>query len=107
MSCSDIECPYCGKGQDVCHDDGLGYAEDVAHEMRCEHCDKNFTFQTSVMFCYSPSKADCLNGSEHKLEQTRTFPARYTKMRCTDCDYERQPTEQEFKNILKGESNDK
>ena len=31
MSCSDIECPYCGKGQDVCHDDGFGNAEDVAH----------------------------------------------------------------------------
>jgi len=58
---SDLECPYCGEEQEVCHDGGFGYEEGVMHEMQCGDCDKNFTFQTSISFYYEPYKADCLN----------------------------------------------
>ncbi len=52
---NDIECPYCGHNQDVCHDDGQGYEEDETHVMECEGCDKAFVFTTSILYCYSPS----------------------------------------------------
>ena len=58
----DLECPYCEAGNEVCHDDGQGYAEDENHEMACNSCEKNFTFQTTISFNYAPRKADCLNG---------------------------------------------
>tara|TARA_R110002020_G_scaffold472424_1_gene700418 strand:+ start:13673 stop:13963 length:291 start_codon:yes stop_codon:yes gene_type:complete len=61
----DIQCPYCGKEQDVCHDDGAGYEEDKAHEMECCGCEKTFTFQTHISYDYYPSKADCMNGAPH------------------------------------------
>ncbi len=57
----DMQCPYCGADDDVCHDDGAGYAEDEAHQHWCGHCEKTYVFQTSIDFSYEPSKADCLN----------------------------------------------
>lgn len=27
----DVECPYCGKGLDIDHEDGYGYEEGVTH----------------------------------------------------------------------------
>ena len=63
----DLECPYCGEGNDVCHDDGAGYAEEEAHEMECDKCEKTFTFQTHISFSYYPEKADCLNDGNHQL----------------------------------------
>jgi hypothetical protein len=101
---SDMHCPYCNAENEVCHDDGAGYAEDQLHEHTCYQCEKNFVFKTSVSFYSDPYKADCLNGSEHRLEMSITTPKRYSKMRCKDCDYQRKPTEQEFeesKNLLK------
>lgn len=97
---SDVDCPYCGKGQEICHDDGFGYEEDVAHEDQCYYCEKYFTFQTSIIFYYSASKADCLNGAEHKYEPTHTYPVRGTKMRCADCDDTRIPTDNEMAAIV-------
>lgn len=35
---SDLYCPYCDAGLEVCHDDGFGYEEGVAHEMCCKEC---------------------------------------------------------------------
>jgi len=61
----DIECPYCGKEQDICHDDGHGYEEGVRHEEECEECEKTFIFLTTISFDYEPYKADCLNGEPH------------------------------------------
>lgn len=84
---SDLDCPYCGEGNEVCHDDGFGYEEDKRHEMECKHCDKTFVFTTCISFDFDPAKADCLNGGAHRLKESRTFPKRYTKMRCEDCDY--------------------
>lgn len=91
----DIECPYCEHPQDVNHDDGYGYAEDVVHNMACENCGKNFVYTTSITFNYTPDKADCLNGGDHVWSKTIVYPKRYTKMRCTQCDDEREPTKEE------------
>ena len=71
----DLECPYCGEGQEVCHDDGAGYAEDESHEMQCSDCDKYFTFQTHISFSYFPEKADCLNDAPHNLTEWRGYYA--------------------------------
>lgn len=91
----DIECPYCEHEQEINHDDGYGYEEDVNHEMECCNCDKYFTFQTVVTYHYTSEKADCLNDSEHRLSKTLTYPVEFSKMRCKDCDYERDLTKEE------------
>lgn len=64
---NDLECPYCDAPNKVCHADGQGYEEGTFHEMTCGDCGKNFVFQTSISFYYSPQKADCLNGSPHRF----------------------------------------
>ena len=97
----DIECPYCNFQQDVDHDDGKGYAEDELHQMQCCNCDKYFVFTTSVIYYYEPSKADCLNDSEHKFKPTNTIPREYTSMECVDCGERRKPTSEEMIEILK------
>ena len=84
---SDIECPYCNAGEEVCHDDGQGYEEDKKHEMMCGECGLSFVFTTHISFYYEPAKAPCLNGEQHNLSESKSFPRRYTKMRCEDCDY--------------------
>jgi transposase-like protein len=43
---SDINCPYCGAGNDINHDDGFGYAEDIRHEMQCASCGVNWLSST-------------------------------------------------------------
>ena len=93
---SDMECPYCGADQEVCHDDGHGYAEDVRHEHTCSNCEKTFVFTTYISFDYEPHKADCLNGEPHELKMSSTWPREYSKMRCMNCDYVRKPTDDEF-----------
>lgn len=40
----DIECPYCGHEQDICHDDGFGYAHKLLPTQR-------FPLRFSVMAC--------------------------------------------------------
>jgi len=68
----DVECPYCGEWQEVCHDDGQGYEESVHHEMDCGDCNKTFTFFTEISFDYEAMKADCLNGGDHDMEKMWT-----------------------------------
>ena len=92
---NDLNCPYCNAENEVCHDDGQGYDESELHEMECSSCDKYFTFETSISYYYEPYKADCLNGQEHKLKPTITIPKQYTKMSCADCEYSREPTQEE------------
>lgn len=60
----DLECPYCEKWLEVCHDDGFGYAEGKKHQMECDGCGNIFVFETTISFDYEPSQADCLNGGE-------------------------------------------
>jgi hypothetical protein len=91
-----MECPYCEATLEVCGDDWFGYDEDRRHEHECEECGKTFVFTTSISYHYEPEKADCLNGSEHKLKMSTTFPRICSKMHCEDCDFSRKPTEQEF-----------
>jgi len=78
---NDMECPYCGADQEVCHDDGHGYEEGKNHKHRCSKCKKNFVFQTTISFYYEPEKADCLNGADHQLKMSSTYPREYSKMR--------------------------
>lgn len=96
----DVNCPYCGAGQEICHDDGRGYEEDRNHEQECGECEKIFVFNTHISFSYTAQKADCLNGSEHKYKPTGTYPCEYTRMRCIDCDHERPCTEDEMTQVL-------
>jgi hypothetical protein len=63
---ADLECPYCGAGVKICHDDGFGFEEDVPHEMDCPVCEKTFVFHTWISYSYHPEKADCLNNGEHE-----------------------------------------
>ena len=97
---NDIECPYCGQGLEINHDDGQGYEEDTSHEQECYHCGKTFLFTTSISFSYESNKADCLNGGEHKYETTMTVPRKRTKYRCSDCDHEKPLTDSEMKAFL-------
>ena len=84
---SDIQCPYCNAGQEVCHDDGQGYDEDKRHEMQCGECKMYFVFTTHIIFDYEPAIAPCLNGERHDLAESSAYPRRYTKMQCADCDH--------------------
>ncbi len=95
MSYNDIECPYCNKGMEICHDDGHGCIEDKPYEEQCPECEKYFVFYSCISFDYTPQKADCLNGSEHDYEVTSTIPNAFSKMRCKMCDEEREMTEPE------------
>ena len=97
---SDVECPYCGSAEEICHDDGYGYAEDCKHEQECNACGKRFVFATSILFLYEAGKADCLNGADHNYKPASTYPVEFTRMRCTACDDERQPTNDEMRAII-------
>ena len=93
---SDTNCPYCDAEIEICHDDGYGYAEDRKHEQQCHECEKRFTFYTNVRFYYEPLKADCLNGADHQWEMSSTYPIKYSKWQCKDCDAEKKPTLEEL-----------
>lgn len=83
----DVECPYCEKWQEICHDDGFGYAEDEAHETQCNDCEKYFVFHTSISFDYEGGKADCLNGAEHAWKKSYIAPDYWPDARhCSDCE---------------------
>lgn len=97
-----IECPYCNFEQEVDHNEGENYEEDVEHQMQCEECEKYFIFYTDVTFSYTPYKAACLNGEEHNYKPTHTFPKEFTQMRCVMCGEERDCTEEELKQVLNG-----
>jgi len=88
MSMKDVECPYCGKWQEICHDDGYGYEEDGVFEQECSDCDKIFTYGTTICFHYEAYKAPCLNGGEHKWVNITGWPSDCfkDKYRCDYCD---------------------
>ena len=95
----DMHCPYCGEPCEVCHDDGQGYEEDVLHEHECHECEKTFVFETYIHFSYEAKKADCLNGADHTLEPSFTYPIRYTKQVCRECGFERASTQAEIDEV--------
>ena len=82
---NDTECPYCGAGIEINHDDGAGYAEDEIHQQECHLCEKTFVFNTAISFSYWPVKADCLNGGEHDYHKTKTHPPEFASLRCSMC----------------------
>lgn len=92
----DVECPYCGEGQEINHDDGYGYEEGERHEQECSDCEKTFVFTTSISYYYEAEKADCLNGEQHVLAMSKTYPEKYSQMECRDCAFRRKPTPEEF-----------
>jgi len=94
---NDIDCPYCGKPQEINHDDGYGYEEDVKHNQQCDNCDKFFTYTTSISYYYESEKADCLNDGKHNYEKTHTYPNAFTMMECTICGDRRELTDSERK----------
>lgn len=96
----DLECPYCGEWQEVDHDDGVGYEEEVAFQQTCRDCGKTYIYYTSIVYSYDPEKADCLNDGEHDFKPTHTFPKEYTKMRCSICQEERSMTQEEKEKFL-------
>ena len=84
----DVECPYCEKPQDIDHDDGYGYGEDVVYEQQCSACEKTFVYCTSVSYYYDAKKADCLNGGEHDMKPVTHYPPHWPDwVRCADCDH--------------------
>ena len=91
----DINCPYCGESQDIDHDDGVGYDENKTFSQMCRYCRKTFVYTASCLWTYDAQMADCLNGADHDYQPTHTYPKEYTKMRCSMCDDERDPTKEE------------
>ena len=85
---NDVRCPYCQEWQDINHDDGFGYEEDVLHEQECSKCEKIFTFYTYIIFSYESFKADCLNDGEHELEKVEGHHYHPDWVRCKTCEYE-------------------
>ena len=86
---SDVNCPYCGAGQEINHDDGYGFEENAAHQQVCGECGKTFVFTTSIIYHYESEKADCLNGGKHDWQETRTIPRCFRKLRCSMCGEEK------------------
>ena len=98
---NDIDCPYCGKGQDINHDDGYGYEEDEVFEQECCFCDKVFVFTTAISFYYEAEKAPCKNGEgEHEWRDKIGSPraAFMGKQFCSVCDEQRDTMAPEDRN---------
>jgi len=91
----DTNCPYCGAGIEINHDDGYGYEEDGRHKQECGECKTTFAFTTSILYCYKTEKAECLNDGGHEYKKTTIFPEEFSEMRCTMCDKEREMTKEE------------
>jgi len=51
----DVACPYCGAGQNICHDDGYGYGGDT-YSQECGECGETFTYTTETVFYYQVEK---------------------------------------------------
>lgn len=83
----DIECPYCGKWQEINHDDGYGYDESEQHEQECIECEKVFGYWTSIIYHYEAVKTPCKNGEPHKLIDYAVWPKELGvgKKRCEYC----------------------
>jgi len=99
MKDADVECPYCGEWNEVCHDDGMGYDENI-NEMQCIHCEMNFVFSTGIIYVYSSEKAECLNGGDHDYKTPVTIPIEATKMQCSMCGYRRDCTKDEMNVVI-------
>lgn len=78
---SDAVCPYCGGHQEINHEDGYGYEENIDYEQECINCDKTFKFTTNITYTYEVS---CQEG-DHEMEP---FGDEYPHMyQCKKCDF--------------------
>ena len=96
---SDLECPYCGAENDVCNDDGAGFDESRLEQMQCSSCEKYFSFSTYIPRpIYTAHLAECLNDGSHQWQFRKSYPKERctARMRCKDCDEERQMTDKEW-----------
>ena len=93
---NDMECPYCGHEFDICTDDSFGCEPSVTYEQECPSCGKYFVFTMDWSPTYYPEKADCLNGEDHTWEASHTYPVDCVRMVCSQCDDDRDPTEDEW-----------
>lgn len=97
----DIKCPYCGKEQEICHDDGYGMEEDRMHEQECRGCEKTFGYKTSIVLYYDAHAIPCMDAdnkgdkSRHSWKLTKTFPKEFSQMECAVCEKRRPMTEEE------------
>ena len=85
---NDVECPYCGKEQEICHDDGYGYDEYETYQKECS-CGKTFIFDISMSIDHTVYEAPCLNGAPHNFETGYRNPRVIngtTEYRCKCCD---------------------
>ncbi len=84
----DVHCPYCGKGQEICHDDGFGCDENQIYQQECD-CGKTFVFTTEIVITHYVSKAPCCNGEqEHQFERTKRgirVMNGFEELRCKRC----------------------
>lgn len=86
---NDVRCPYCNEWQEINHDDGYGYGEDIRYEQECGNCSLTFTFNTYILFLYEAHMAPCLNGQPHDLYNVQHSPKHWPDwVRCKDCEYE-------------------
>ena len=101
----DVECPYCGKWQEINHDDDYGYTEDETFEQECWNCDKVFAYTTSVHFYYEAEKAPCMNGGKHNFKQILGEPkeeyiGRYRCEYCAKESYDEEENKKGRKNCI-------
>ena len=95
----DLQCPLCGEWQQVDHDDGMGYDQDVMHNQECSDCGNIFGFKTYISFSYDPVKTDCLNDGNHKWKLSHTYPRKFSQMYCDFCEERRDLTEEEKQSL--------
>ena len=85
----DVECPYCGEEQEICHDDGYGTEEGEIHNQRCGSCSRKFVYTTSYTVDHEVCQADCLNGGEHQYKPVWHTPNDYPDwVMCSVCGHE-------------------
>ena len=77
---SDVNCPKCGAGNVINHNDGYGYEEDREHEQRCYECNCKFKFTTSISYHY-----EVFCSGQHELE--RCPPPHSDLWECKKCEY--------------------
>ncbi len=87
---TDVNCPYCGKGQEINHDDGYGYEEGQDYEQECRHCDRTFHFNTSISFSYQVS---CQDGDHKLIPFGPKFPGMYECQRCDHYEKKQEDTD--------------
>lgn len=47
---SDVKCPYCGREQEINHDDGYGYEDGEEYSQDCVECGEEFKYYTQITF---------------------------------------------------------